>query len=242
MVTIRPSPEAMSSGISALVIRMVPMTLVSHIQRQSSSTASATGARPFAPPALLTSTSTRGSTVVNASTESSSVTSSSRAVPPISSARVCSRSRRRAPTTTVKPGAARVRAVASPIPEDAPVTTAIRDPEEMLMPPIVMAQAADRGSAALRGRRGATILTTMASPRGRYSSGAQTRTRLVETAERLFARRGYHEVTLADIRKSAGQHNSSVIAYYFGTKEGLLRAVLAHRLPAVDADRSAVLD
>lgn len=47
---------------------------------------------------------------------------------------------------------------------------------------------------------------------------------------------------MADIRKSAGQHNSSVIAYYFGTKEGLLRAVLAHRLPAVDADRSAVLD
>lgn len=81
----------------------------------------------------------------------------------------------------------------------------------------------------------------MTSSRGRYSSGEQTRTRLVEAAERLFARRGYDGVTLADIRKAAGQYNSSVIGYYFGTKEGLLLAVFSHRLPSVNAERDALL-
>jgi AcrR family transcriptional regulator len=81
----------------------------------------------------------------------------------------------------------------------------------------------------------------MTAARGRYISGEQTRTRLVEAAERLFARRGYDGVTLAEIRKAADQHNSSVIGYYFGTKEGLLRAVFAHRLPAVNAERDAMI-
>ncbi|MEE2032045.1 TetR/AcrR family transcriptional regulator [Rhodococcus chondri] len=81
----------------------------------------------------------------------------------------------------------------------------------------------------------------MTAARGRYISGEQTRTRLVEAAERLFARRGYDGVTLAEIRKTAGQHNSSVIGYYFGTKEGLLRAVFSHRLPAVNEERDAMV-
>jgi len=81
----------------------------------------------------------------------------------------------------------------------------------------------------------------MTTTRGRYSSGEQTRIRLVEAAERLFARRGYDGVTLADIRKAAGQHNSSVVGYYFGTKEGLLDAVFSHRLPALNAAREALV-
>lgn len=81
----------------------------------------------------------------------------------------------------------------------------------------------------------------MTTTRGRYSSGEQTRIRLVEAAERLFARRGYDGVTLADIRKAAGQYNSSVIGYYFGTKEGLLLAVFTHRIPSVDSERTALL-
>ncbi|WP_241386507.1 TetR/AcrR family transcriptional regulator [Rhodococcus sp. CH91] len=80
----------------------------------------------------------------------------------------------------------------------------------------------------------------MTTIRGRYNSGEQTRIRLVEVAERLFARRGYDGVTLADIRKAAGQHNSSVVGYYFGNKEGLLLAVFSHRLPAVNAEREAL--
>ncbi|QXF83040.1 TetR/AcrR family transcriptional regulator [Rhodococcus pyridinivorans] len=81
----------------------------------------------------------------------------------------------------------------------------------------------------------------MTTTRGRYSSGEQTRIRLVEAAERLFARSGYDGVTLADIRKAAGQHNSSVVGYYFGSKEGLLEAVFSHRLPALNSQRESLL-
>lgn len=81
----------------------------------------------------------------------------------------------------------------------------------------------------------------MTTRRGRYNAGQETRTLLIETAERLFAQRGYHAVTLADIRNAAGQSNASVIGYYFGSKEKLLRAVFDHRLPRINADREALI-
>ncbi|WP_132471682.1 TetR/AcrR family transcriptional regulator [Rhodococcus sp. SMB37] len=81
----------------------------------------------------------------------------------------------------------------------------------------------------------------MASRRGRYSSGQETRLLLVETAERLFAMRGYHPVTLADVRAAAGQNNASVVRYYFGSKEGLLTAILDHRLPRISAYRGELI-
>ncbi|MFD4406171.1 TetR/AcrR family transcriptional regulator [Nocardia sp. NPDC058499] len=80
----------------------------------------------------------------------------------------------------------------------------------------------------------------MTARRGRYGAGEGTRVLLIETAERLFARRGYDGVTLADIRNAAGQHNASVIGYYFGSKENLLGAIFAHRLPSISADREAL--
>ena len=52
------------------------------------------------------------------------MTSSSMARPPVASATSRSRSRRRAPSTTLNPSLARRWAVAAPIPLDAPVTTA----------------------------------------------------------------------------------------------------------------------
>ncbi|MFI5718568.1 helix-turn-helix domain-containing protein [Nocardia sp. NPDC051750] len=82
----------------------------------------------------------------------------------------------------------------------------------------------------------------MTAGRGRYSAGEGTRVLLIETAERLFARRGYEAVTLAEIRSAAGQHNASVISYYFGSKENLLRAVFEHRLPTISADRAALVE
>ncbi|SKY42888.1 Uncharacterised protein [Mycobacteroides abscessus subsp. abscessus] len=99
-MTIRPSPDASSAGSRALVTRSVPRTLVSHIQRQSSRSAVATGSSPFAPPALLTSRSTRSRPSTNRATDSSSVMSSCLPVPPISAASSVMRSTRRAPTTT----------------------------------------------------------------------------------------------------------------------------------------------
>lgn len=85
------------------------------------------------------------------------------------------------------------------------------------------------------------MVTTMTTRRGRYSAGQETRTLLIHTAERLFAQRGYYAVTLAEIRDAAGQHNASVIGYYFGSKEKLLRAIFDHRLPRIGADRDALI-
>ncbi|QEU96010.1 TetR family transcriptional regulator [Streptomyces kanamyceticus] len=59
---------------------------------------------------------------------------------------------------------------------------------------------------------------------------AATRIRLIETAERLFAERGVHAVSLREIAAAAGQRNTSAVAYHFGDKRGLVTAVYAHRL------------
>src|ERR1700688_1392489 len=106
-------------------------TLASHIVRQSSSRASAIGSSPWAPPALLSSRWTRATRAASAVTLAASATSrisaTASAAPAalISRARSRSRSSRRAPRTTWKPAAASARALAAPIPELAPVTTAI---------------------------------------------------------------------------------------------------------------------
>jgi len=64
---------------------------------------------------------------------------------------------------------------------------------------------------------------------------------LIEAAERLFGERGVDAVSINEIRQAAGQRHSSVITYYFGTKEGLLRAILAHRLQKINAERAVLL-
>lgn len=63
----------------------------------------------------------------------------------------------------------------------------------------------------------------------RHSSGEATRTLLMNTAERLFARSGPEGVSLREIQVAAGQSNSSVITYHFGSRDGLVRAILADR-------------
>jgi AcrR family transcriptional regulator len=70
---------------------------------------------------------------------------------------------------------------------------------------------------------------------------AQTRRRLIETAERLFAEHGPDGVSLRQISAAAGQSNNFAVQYHFGTREGLLDAIVAHRLPRIDAIRSTLL-
>src|SRR5829696_9607243 len=121
---------ARSRGRKPRVTRSRPTTLVSSMVCQSWSRPSATGSRPRAVPALLTSRSAwpwRSATAATkASTEAGSVTSRGRVVAPTSSASGSRRSVRRAPATTWKPARASWRVLAAPIPLDAPVTTAIR--------------------------------------------------------------------------------------------------------------------
>ena len=55
------------------------------------------------------------------------------------------------------------------------------------------------------------------------SAEVDTRTRILDAAERLVAERGFHGVSLREITAAAGA-NSAAVHYYFRHKEDLLEA------------------
>ena len=66
-------------------------------------------------------------------------------------------------------------------------------------------------------------------------AGNETRERLITTAERLFAEQGV-TVSNRQVGEAARQANTAVVAYHFGTKADLVRAIVrrgAMTLPAV---------
>jgi AcrR family transcriptional regulator len=69
-----------------------------------------------------------------------------------------------------------------------------------------------------------------ASPALVGSFGPSTKERVALTAERLFAVHGVNGVSLRQISVEAGMANHSVVQYHFGTKGGLIDAILANRL------------
>jgi AcrR family transcriptional regulator len=69
----------------------------------------------------------------------------------------------------------------------------------------------------------------------------RTRRKLLDAAHWLFAERGVNRVTLSELTAAAGQRNSSAIPYHFGSREGLLRAVLAEHTPKVRRRRRELL-
>ncbi|WP_409465047.1 TetR/AcrR family transcriptional regulator [Amycolatopsis sp. GA6-003] len=70
--------------------------------------------------------------------------------------------------------------------------------------------------------------------------GAATEQRLIAAAERLFAEHGVGAVSLRTVMQEA-RTNVAAIHYHFGSKEGLLDAVLRSRLGQVTGERKAVL-
>lgn len=64
----------------------------------------------------------------------------------------------------------------------------------------------------------------MATQRELSSKGRQTRVALEQAARELFAERGFHGTTLADITSAAGK-STAVLYRYFGDKEDLLAAL-----------------
>lgn len=74
------------------------------------------------------------------------------------------------------------------------------------------------------------------------SDGAETRIRLKEEAQRLFALRGLDGVSVQDIISAAGQRNSASLRYYFGNKLELARELVVHGARLIDEDRQARLD
>ena len=70
---------------------------------------------------------------------------------------------------------------------------------------------------------------------------ADTRLLLLEAAERLMAEHGADGVSLREISAGAGQANNNAAAYHFGSREGIIEAVLDLRMGPIDARRSEMI-
>lgn len=66
----------------------------------------------------------------------------------------------------------------------------------------------------------------------------ETRYALMTAAERLFAEHGLSAVSNRQIAEAAGQRNNTVVAYHFGSKRELVRAMMTHRGEQADRIRS----
>lgn len=83
---------------------------------------------------------------------------------------------------------------------------------------------------------------TGAGARAAYQTdGSATRLRLIVAAERLVADHGPEGVSSRQISAAAGQTNNYAVQYHFGSKEGLLEAVFAHRVRGIDVVRTKLL-
>ena len=65
----------------------------------------------------------------------------------------------------------------------------------------------------------------------------ETKERLLREASRLFARRGVWQVTVREITQAAGQRNVSAVNYHFGSREGVLDAILVRHGDPTDVAR-----
>lgn len=71
--------------------------------------------------------------------------------------------------------------------------------------------------------------------------GADTREKILDAAERLFAAYGFAGTSLRAVTKEAGV-NLAAVHYHFGTKEDLLRAVLSRIVVPINRERLEMLE
>lgn len=64
---------------------------------------------------------------------------------------------------------------------------------------------------------------------------------MVDAAERLMAERGVEAVSLRDVLEASGQRNKSAAHYHFGSREGLIRAIIENRMAPIDDARRGLL-
>lgn len=69
------------------------------------------------------------------------------------------------------------------------------------------------------------MIPTDARPTKRQQQGEQSRELILDATERLMATRGYAATSISDIRKACGLPPSSIY-WHFGSKEGVLAAVM----------------
>lgn len=64
-----------------------------------------------------------------------------------------------------------------------------------------------------------------------------TRTRLLRAGEFLFAREGVAGTRMSDVVRRAGQANESAVSYHFGSRDGLLAAIVAKHMESMEGRR-----
>ncbi len=77
---------------------------------------------------------------------------------------------------------------------------------------------------------------------GAGPAAGDTAARLRRSAEQLFAARGVDAVSVRQITLDAGQRNTTAVAYHFGSRDGLLHAVLQAHLAHVRIRHRALLE
>src|SRR5215213_688471 len=236
---IRPLPCSRMCGSTARVIRIEPKTLVSNSARACSiELSSAAPAMPT--PALLTRTSIRpdrwSTSRTTPSTDPSSVTSSGRNTTP---PRCSPAAAPRLVPYTVNPAPTSARAAASPIPADAPVTSATGCVSTAMTSPsfgcitIILQQyghnaIAGRVSVPARSRAVRRERFAMRYPKDQKQA---TRRRILEAAGRRFKQDGIDGAGVAAVMSDAGLTNGAFYAH-FASKEDLVANVLADQLRA----------
>lgn len=65
-----------------------------------------------------------------------------------------------------------------------------------------------------------------------------TRARLLRAGEQRFARDGVAGAKLSDIVRDAGQRNDSAVGYHFGSRQGLLTAIVEKHMAVMEANRT----
>lgn len=79
-------------------------------------------------------------------------------------------------------------------------------------------------------------------PRGpRPAKGPSARERVLDCAERLFAKQGFHAVSVRDITRAAGV-DVALVNYHFGSKQGLFDSVLTRRSELLNRERMRLLE
>ena len=71
----------------------------------------------------------------------------------------------------------------------------------------------------------------------RKSTRQDTRSALMQSAERLFAEKGIGTVSVKEITSAAGARNLSAVHYHFGSIEALIRELFLERYQRIEHDR-----
>jgi AcrR family transcriptional regulator len=98
-----------------------------------------------------------------------------------------------------------------------------------------------RGGNRTRRHQGPTSSATKQRLSKKEQKSLETRDRILDSAEELFALHGLYGVTVRNVAKHAGI-DTALIHYYFGTKRGLFDGVFSRRAEGINRERLASMD